>query len=596
MRTTRQNPIVIFLLLVLVASCTDHEPVEQETPDKKISYTSLDKEKELSAIINKLGFVSSKDSKNLSSAKITGVPAIDIKTIMKVLQPDSIHFSFSFQILDSEHGFRNLILKQREHDYLGFIMEYEIEKENPYTGIVRRYDLHGKLLGEKRFGDAQEKSKNASGKIEDCSRAVRFEYADDFGAPCANIWDQFDDGCYLTLTVEECGSGGSGAGGISGGSTGGENPGGSSWGDVGIGSGGTSLEPGGEPWGGGGGGGSSGGDISSGSGSTSNPGSGSGGSTPGGSGSGSQGPGFEGAPIDEVIGVLPVKGQVKTIEEKVEDLLEADPFALLEMDCDQLPKWQALAQHTPPQSVIDKLEQVSNTISMGYAQLQSIKDGSGALVNMDYFPITIQTLPLNPQTSQRFTAQEFLYYIRTNINDFINTSYSEFSPSTQTGFNESQIWLSENPLTAIIHINIPFPAGDGSVICSQTTSSTWVFSTIEMPYFVLQGDDGVHPVSGNREFGFLTNADGSYTFYTRGTDRISTSFDATIVQNMIGEPFLKPDNLWRSFKRGIYNFTQANGGSANNPVQADNSIYRPDWEKVKEVLQGQRPVSDLGCN
>jgi len=27
-----------------------------------------------------------------------------------------------------------------------------------------------------------------------------------------------------------------------------------------------------------------------------------------------------------------------------------------------------------------------------------------------------------------------------------------------------------------------------------------------------------------------------------------------------------------------------------------NSINRPDWQKVKEVLEGTRPIGDLGCN
>jgi len=577
MRTTRQNPIVIFLLLLLVASCTDQEPIEQETPDKKISYTSLDKEKELSAIINKLGFVSSKDSKNLSSAKIAGVPAIDIKTIMKVLQPDSIHFSFSFQILDSEQGFRNLILKQREHDYLGFIMEYEIEKENPYTGTVRRYDLHGKLLGEKRFGDAQAKSKNASGKIEDCSRAVRFEYADDFGAPCANIWDQFDDGCYLTLTVEECGSGGSGAGGNSGGTTGGGNPGGSSWGDVGIGSGGTSINPE-EPWSGGGG--FTGGvpTDNPGSGSTSNPGSGSGGSgssTPGGSGSGSQGPGFEGAPVDEVIGVLPVKGQVKTIEEKVEDLLEADPFALLNFQCDELPKWQEVAQHKPPSTVIEKMNALKD--KFGGFDIQTLENASGKVVNMDYFSVKVTQLP------RGLTAEQFLDRIRKNINQYVNEEFSGFYTNREvdTGYDESAIWNSNNPVGAILHIEIPYD--EGSVICSSYQQRNWIFTTIKAPW------DFDHPVSGARQFGFNVNQDGSYTFYTRGVDRITQK-----VNDWIGysDTMTGADNLWKSFQRGVENYVNSNGGIAtkNDPI-----VARPNWDIVREVLNGSRPISELGC-
>lgn len=251
-------------------------------------------------------------------------------------------------------------------------------------------------------------------------------------------------------------------------------------------------------------------------------------------------------------------------------VLEDDPFALMDIDCDQIKNWKSLAQLIPFQGVIDKLNAVDNN-TIGDIDVQSITDASGAVVNMDYFPVTISKLPNNPNTNKPYTAPQFLNHIRTNINDFIDTQYSEFSPSTITGFNEAVLWASNNPVGAIIHINIP-KAGDGSVICSDYSISNWVFTTIEVPYnLFVQGYDGKHPVSGNREFGFVVNSDGSYTFYTRGVDRITTQVDALVAENVFSDAFADPDKLWNSLKEGIYKYVQDNGGTECNQV---NQIIR----------------------
>ncbi|MEQ6117958.1 hypothetical protein [Reichenbachiella sp. MALMAid0571] len=114
-----------------------------------------------------------------------------------------------------------------------------------------------------------------------------------------------------------------------------------------------------------------------------------------------------------------------------------------------------------------------------------------------------------------------------------------------------------------MHIDISGGPGDGSVICSDYDNDHWVFTTIEVPYWLAQGYDGEHPVSGNREFGYNVNFDGSYTFYTRGEDRITGFIDSIVAEGIIqlnGDPFENPDALWNSFKLGIYNFVQSNSG------------------------------------
>ncbi len=108
---------------------------------------------------------------------------------------------------------------------------------------------------------------------------------------------------------------------------------------------------------------------------------------------------------------------------------------------------------------------------------------------------------------------------------------------------------------------IPFPAGDGSVICSDYQSNYWRFATISAP------KDWIHPVSGTREFGFKPKKGGGAIFYTRGVDRITSSL-ANIVSSFKTDTFENPDNLWASFQDKIASFVNANGGSAikTNPI------------------------------
>jgi hypothetical protein len=55
------------------------------------------------------------------------------------------------------------------------------------------------------------------------------------------------------------------------------------------------------------------------------------------------------------------------------------------------------------------------------------------------------------------------------------------------------------------------------------------------------------------------------------------------------------DALWTMFQEYLESYIEKpqNAGFAliQTPV-----ISRPDWEKVKAVLRGDRPISDLGCN
>jgi hypothetical protein len=278
------------------------------------------------------------------------------------------------------------------------------------------------------------------------------------------------------------------------------------------------------------------------------------------------------------------------------EMIEQDPYALI-LNCDQIELWQELTQHVPPQSVIDKLDNLDNnytSIISGDWNIQYIENAQGPVVNMDYFSVKISQFPINPTTGQRFTPQGFYDYVRSNINTFFEGNSTEFGPYNST---ESTVWSSSNYLGAIMRFDIALEIEgivigqqDGSVICSENNSMSWTFTTIESPM------DWNHPVSGNRQFGLNYNSDGTYTFYTRGVDRIAESFDNWVGGiNAIPSAFDGADALWTTFQNNLGSFINSSANQGQASIQ-NPQIDRVDWDLVKDVLQGNKPISDLGCD
>lgn len=306
---------------------------------------------------------------------------------------------------------------------------------------------------------------------------------------------------------------------------------------------------------------------------------GDGGSGSGGGGRGNDLPGDgNGGPVHDPAPRLG-EGEPVPAEEELAVALEENEYLLMDVPCSEIPDWQALAQHIPPQSVIDKLEQEY----YGDIDILSIEDAAGTVVNTDYFSINVNTLPSG------MTAIDLLNSIRNDINNFINTDLASFSPYDYTGysFDEAAVWYSSNPMGAVLSIDLKFPVDDGSVVVSGFNSNSWTFSTVSDPW------NFDHPVSGNRKFGFVQNANGSYTFFTRGVDRITQQIDNFVAQNLISNPFEDPDALWSSFQKKLKNYINQHGGNATSATPIK---YRPNWEKVKNVLNGQASIQILGCN
>jgi len=109
---------------------------------------------------------------------------------------------------------------------------------------------------------------------------------------------------------------------------------------------------------------------------------------------------------------------------------------------------------------------------------------------------------------------------------------------------------------------------DGSVVLAEAAPDHWLFSTLWTP------DDGGHPVSGNRQFGFVPASAGEFIFYTRGADRTTSQLDNALAATVFGAAH----RLWLSFQRRLAAFVNSNGGSAGIEVPVSN---RYDWPTVQ---------------
>lgn len=204
------------------------------------------------------------------------------------------------------------------------------------------------------------------------------------------------------------------------------------------------------------------------------------------------------------------------------------------------------------------------------------------------FVMNITSFPTESVHKKPFSPNDFLDYFRNNINDFADgTEFEPYCEISSICQQETLLWNSNNPLGAIVKLDIP-AMNDGVVVCADYNNDYWRFMTLEAPW------DWSHPVSGTREFGIEQNPDGSYNIYVRGVDRFSSFLQEFVADALFEDPFQKADELWESFQENINEYINdpANGGSSNIVPSVTN---RPDWEKVQDVLQGNRPISDLGC-
>ncbi|WP_418500701.1 hypothetical protein [Flagellimonas sp.] len=304
--------------------------------------------------------------------------------------------------------------------------------------------------------------------------------------------------------------------------------------------------------------------------------------------------GYAAEALEFALGAIDVWMEDGDMELELEELflesyLVANPFLLLEIDCDQIPHWQSLAQHTAPLSIQNKINglQQNHDGPFGDWEIQQLEDANGTIVNLDYFSVNITQFPTNPNTGQPFTPNQFIDYFRRNINDFVdNTTFEPYCEISAICQQETDLWNSNNPLGAIVKLDIPL--NDGVVVCADYNNEFWRFMTLEAPW------DSNHPVSGTRQFGIEQMANGTYNIYVRGVDRFTSNLQENVAYaRYLGNPFEAADDLWESFQNNTNQFINSNSGSSNVNEPVHN---RPDWDEVDDVLQGRKSISELGCN
>lgn len=248
--------IFITILVVITLSCeeTNVKPNQSES-EKKIVKTSLTQEKHLESALDATGFIR-QTSNGISNGRANedGVE-IDTENIIKVLQDNNSNYTYTFNIQDDHHdnAFSNLILEENGDGYIGFILQYESTGEFNgllnFTGILKRWDLAGRLLSEISFADGHiVEATSASGrtKVANCLAAnisvscVSWGYLYNYNNTQTTGFGCLDYETIVDIYEVECSSsssGSAGSTGITGGSVGTYIP---SGGGGGTGSGGTS--------------------------------------------------------------------------------------------------------------------------------------------------------------------------------------------------------------------------------------------------------------------------------------------------------------------------------------------------------------------
>jgi hypothetical protein len=561
---------IVLVGMLLFISC-EHQYPEINPGGKKnlprFAYSSLDKEEKLKNALE--GFRRNASTTSVGARFRDVLKDINTDSIQKVLQSDNTNYTLTLTLKNgnSLSSFENVVFRRAAHGFHGFFVEYKstVGLFNPenFTGTVSKYDLEGNLLQE-RFFEKGKPVVSKNGRVADfctlvsmsktCTEEVFDGWDHTTGTPiykCGHYMIYLTFDCPEAYTPGEYSGygtyigdyypGGGGNGGYAANISGSYDPLTET----------TTYQPD-DPWG-----------VS--------------------------------PPLPTSDELVQIARDIAAAE--IESLLQVNPLGLIDLPCTEIQKWQNLASFRPPQSVVNKINTLKQSypnaaaLFTGNFDIQTLQNAAGKAVNLDYFSVTISQMPaINGHT---LTPTELLNRIRTDLNSFVDTQYSSFSPynTIGTGTNESALWNSTNPVNAIIHIEIPGqlhplnPLGDdGSVICSDSQSASWKFTTISAP------GDWSHPVSGTREFGFEANANGSYTFYTRGVDRITQSINDLVFES---KTFRGSDSLWTSFQRKIKSFVTQNGGSAvkNGPITG-----RPDYAGIEQVLNGSLPASSLGCN
>jgi len=203
---------------------------------------------------------------------------------------------------------------------------------------------------------------------------------------------------------------------------------------------------------------------------------------------------------------------------------------------------------------------------------QEMEKASGGTLNTDYYAATITKLPPG------YSAKQLNNLIRKNLNAFMDFSVAIFYP---TDPDSKKLWNSSNPTGAVMTFQNPMD--NAGVVTSKAGRDYWVFTPI------WSSSDWRHPLAGHREFGLTDNTNGTYTFYTRGVDRMWTPQDAIYNWSPFNPSkwftggaekfFNQADQLWNAVIDQVVLFINDHGGSASKTTSFNRRI---DWKNVSD--------------
>jgi hypothetical protein len=275
-------------------------------------------------------------------------------------------------------------------------------------------------------------------------------------------------------------------------------------------------------------------------------------------------------------------------------LLDCDSLTLLQITAynNYGSMYQNVAGFHPGQSVINRINSLQTNTSFYQTidnfNLQNLNNAFGSVVNSDFFPVRITTMPTG------MNMASLTEYFRLNMTNF-TSGLATFSPYNFMGVNDTQLFnqTGAQSVGALVHIGM---ANDGTIIESDYQNSTngvyYTYSTMTSPL------DFNHPVSGNRQFGIYPdpNNPGSYTFYTMGVDRLSDWQFA--LGGSIIDAFGAADKLWSAMQINMINYINSHGGNAGF-YNKKSYTARPDYDLVKDYLDGKITLEQLkrkiGC-
>jgi|GEM_PF-2819551 len=146
------------LFIASVSSCDEStEQITVKSKQSTVIATSLAEEPFLNEVLSSAGFESNSRDQH-SRINSEGV-SVRVDEILKVLQGDSSHYTYTFGLQNHSAGFSNLILEETpDGNYLAFILKYEFDGAFDllnYSGKILRLDLDGNTLGELTFQDGE---------------------------------------------------------------------------------------------------------------------------------------------------------------------------------------------------------------------------------------------------------------------------------------------------------------------------------------------------------------------------------------------------------------------------------------------------------